>query len=527
MEVVSHDVFHPMNMFGTEEMPQMNMFGTEEMPTELKVEAFSSQGLPSPRCCIPSALEQEFPMNMAQTYPIELATPVEQDYTYGATDTFSFSNDDLRSIYANYFQSEFEAYLGNLALGTLYQQIEMLTAHRIPLTDVIEDCALTQCMSLFDLTWSSEIIGSVSEQEYLFAPMDLNDITPLDKTTVIEDPHVVLTATRDGVVMPLPTSVMLVKLIQGKATSRMLRVLFDTGSTNSHAHISLLPPGTALTPLEEKKLVNTLAGLLAPKGAMTLEGLRLPEFDRAISVDRHEFQVFTSPCKYDLIVGMDLMTRLGITINLRDLTVTCFGQTLPMNSSNFTKERLSAFVDHCLLEDELDFMGEDLDELYAVEIAESKYEKTDLLKFVEEHCSHLDTTQRQQLLVLLRRHEKLFDGSLGCFEDMELDIKLKPGAQPVWRCPYPIPHDHLELFRKELMRLVELGVLAPVVEPTSWGLPTFITPKKPEPDGTRRVRWVSDLRELNKVIVPYNYTLPIITDVLREHRACVARCRGG
>ena len=74
----------------------------------------------------------------------------------------------------------------------------------------------------------------------------------------------------------------------------MLRVPFDTGSTNSHAHISLLPSGTALTPLEEKKLVNTLAGLLAPKGAMTLEGLRLPEFDRAISVDRHEFQVFTS-----------------------------------------------------------------------------------------------------------------------------------------------------------------------------------------------------------------------------------------
>ena len=51
MEVVSHDVFHP-----------MNMFGTEEMPTELKVEAFSSQGLPSPRCCIPSALGQSFPL---------------------------------------------------------------------------------------------------------------------------------------------------------------------------------------------------------------------------------------------------------------------------------------------------------------------------------------------------------------------------------------------------------------------------------------------------------------------------------
>jgi hypothetical protein len=429
--LASYDAFHPMNMIG-QEVPEvvlhdafhpMNMFGQETPTGSASHDAFHPM----------TASGQEFPMNMEQAHPIELATPVKQDYTYGVADTFSFSNDDLQSIYANYFQSEFEAYLSNLPSGTLYQQIEILQAHCIPLMDAIEDCARTQCMSLFDLTWSSDIAGSVSEQEYLFAPLALDDIAPLDRTTVIEDPHVVLTATRDGVVLlPLPTGVMLVKLIQGKPTSCMLRVLFDTGSTNSHARISLLPQGTALTPLEEKKLgVNTLAGLLAPIGGITLEGLRLPEFDRAVSVDRHEFQVFTSQCKYDLIIGMDLMTRLGITINLKDLTVTCFGQTLPMNTSNFTKERLSAFVDHCLLEDELDFMDEDLDELYSAQIAESKYEKTDLVKFVEEHCSHLDTTQRQQLLALLCRHEKLFDGSLGCFEDMELDIKPKPGAQPV------------------------------------------------------------------------------------------------
>ena len=90
----------------------------------------------------------------------------------------------------------------------------------------------------------------------------------------------------------------------------------------------------------------------------------------------------------------------------------------------------------------------------------------------------------------------------------KVHIEIEPDAKLVHARPYPVPHIHLSMFKCELDHLVALGVLVPQQE-SKWASPSFIIPKK---DG--KVHWISDLRQLNKVIKRKQYPLPIITDIL-------------
>jgi hypothetical protein len=104
----------------------------------------------------------------------------------------------------------------------------------------------------------------------------------------------------------------------------------------------------------------------------------------------------------------------------------------------------------------------------------------------------------------------MFDGTLGVYPHKKVHVDIDPNAKPVHSRPYPVAQIHLKTFKTELDNLVRVGVLASQQE-SEWVSPSFIIHKK---DG--RVLWISNLRQLNKVIRRKQHPLPIITDVLRK-----------
>ena len=124
---------------------------------------------------------------------------------------------------------------------------------------------------------------------------------------------------------------------------------------------------------------------------------------------------------------------------------------------------------------------------------DAKYEKVNVDDVVEQ-LTHLSESQRDDIRTVLKKFTKLFDGTLGVYSHRKFHIEVMPGEKPKHVWPYAIARIHLDPFKKELDHLVCIGVLSPQGA-SEWGSPMFITPKK---DG--RIRWVSDLCELNKVV---------------------------
>ena len=151
------------------------------------------------------------------------------------------------------------------------------------------------------------------------------------------------------------------------------------------------------------------------------------------------------------------------------------------------------------------------DAFAAIAIADAKYEEADLPQVVSQQV-HLSTPQRNELYRILLENKALFSGKLGTYPHKEFYLALKPDAKPFHSKPYAVPRIHLETFKKELDRLVEIGVLQPTGA-SLWAAGTFIIPKK---DGT--VRWVTDFRQLNKHIARLQYPLPKIQQIIQDQK---------
>lgn len=317
-----------------------------------------------------------------------------------------------------------------------------------------------------------------------------------------------------------PITIMSAKFIQGQEHALPLKVLFDSGSDHTMFNRRALPRGATPKIVEGKRIVG-IHGTETHNNQVFLEDVSLPEFSASQRVPG------PLPCivfdntqtLYDVIIGNDLMMELGIDIHNSTKTVSWNENQIPFRpydyfQPNYFSATFTSMAD--LLEDDDPF------ETYITEeqikeagykskvILPAKYEEVDPNNVAQKQ-THLSQAQREQLAELLSNYKRLFSGKLGCFPE-KVHIDIQPGSKPVHCRAYPVSPYNAITFKGELQHLEAIGVLSKF-GPSEWLSPSFIIAKK---DG--RVRWISDFRQLNKVIRRKVYNLPKITDILKRRK---------
>ena len=256
-----------------------------------------------------------------------------------------------------------------------------------------------------------------------------------------------------------PVSICTANTIGTLRSRRIFRVLFDSGSNVSLIKRSCLPKNCKTKSLTSRRQVATLAGKLLSKEVVTLRDMRLPEFDKNRRIDEHKCLVFDNDnCNYDIILGTQFLSKTGIKLNYAEETMEWFDTTLPLKPTGVGLEAadFDAMVDSFHIQVENELFGEDWLQNFAVAMLDAKYEFTEVRQVVDQ-LTHLNMHQKADLLKVLEKHKKMFDGTLGVYPHKKFHIDIDPDAKPVHARPYPIPRVHLQTFKKELDHLVKIA----------------------------------------------------------------------
>ena len=295
----------------------------------------------------------------------------------------------------------------------------------------------------------------------------------------------------------------------------LFKALLDTGGSHVMVRKAALPRDTQLYSDDDEKSFRTTQGTFKPLGFVYLYDLALPEFSHTRRFDTVKAYVFDAPARYDIILGRNFLRMANMKLDFYKNETVWFENRVPFHDTTFLEDgdniRRALQVNPFRIQQATSYTG---DSFYNVEgpLKAADYQKVDIGDVVAQQ-HHLSPAQRDDLSKLLTKFDKLFSGKIGHFKQRTFKIELKPGTVP-YHCkqPYAVPMIDRQIFKGELDRQVELGLLEQVFD-TEWGMPMFATKKS---NGT--IRTVDDLRKLNAAIKRVHYPLPKIQDIFERRR---------
>ena len=285
-------------------------------------------------------------------------------------------------------------------------------------------------------------------------------------------------------------------LLRTSNSTTPLKILLDSGASSTLIQAS---KAQALTKIKTDSTKWTTSSGSFHTTQKVEVNIALPELSNNRTICAH-VHVAPKLNEFDMIIGRDLLSKLGITLNFKESSIQWDDIEIPMKPEDATAQKHFHIADSPTLDAATERIKHILD---------AKYEAANLNE-IANSCTHLSQDKQQSLQALLEKYNCLFDGSLGTWTGEPYNIELKPDATPYHARAFPIPKVHEQTLKMEVNRLVELGVLKKVNR-SEWAAPTFIIPKK---DGT--VRFISDFRQLNLRIRRKPFPIPKIQDLLMK-----------
>ena len=308
--------------------------------------------------------------------------------------------------------------------------------------------------------------------------------------------------------VPYSTDI-IVEIRDEQQRSYPIRALLDSGTSSTillRKHIKNSSPSTCKN--SKPTTWSTMGGEFITDSTYTVE-FALPEFstDKTITWVVHvDERTDPTVSKYDMIIGSDLLSELGIILDYSDAVITWEHVTVPMKNYGFFRDRTN--LEKLYEINKIDGILQSAEHRQMV-ILDADYTRVDIPQYVHE-IPHLTTNEKEQLIQVLNQYPELFQGGLGTCTVRPISLEVEEGAKPYHARPYVIPKIYEETTKKEINRLCTIGVLKRDYS-TPWAAATFIRPKK-----TGDVRVLTDFRRLNMVLKRKPFPLPRIADILQK-----------
>ena len=219
---------------------------------------------------------------------------------------------------------------------------------------------------------------------------------------------------------------------------------------------------------------QTMAGTLTNNTVVTIPEATLPKFFRTRKLQKIKMRSFSTSCRYDVIIGRDLLNEMGIKINFEDHVIQWEDSLVSMRQYEEDKEDeppfklklQQQFHDEEMDDNDVTFIlvtetHPTIDQRIAVPhvstgyrskiITESHYQKIHTDDVVEQ-LTHIKPHKKDNLKDLLKQFPILFSGRFGRYKHEKIKLEVNPQVQPHVSRAYPIPKQQLIVFKNDLDR---------------------------------------------------------------------------